>query len=327
MVRQSEIPNGFLEGVNFHPAPTSVTAGAKGAAEVIIDMVQTPDGKWVPRDPSDPNFQYTPKPEDRTPPDTRPSIPNPNQEDPWQAWQAGESERIHWYNQFNQQANAAFEHFQQTGNLPPAFYATRERTSQENQDEYELQKIKEQGRTCAALIYSPEGRQEVARIRADLDAVVDTTTLPPTLRPMPPKPKPGDPMDQQSTYRLTFSHNNTLIKAYEETKSARLEQILHGAEMTQAEKLAYLSRVSGISHTQIRIEDPRMVRLLVYLDSKRITIGAAYRYQMTEHLPIGQRSQPVPYTRLRDYGLSIQTRQERFALGWSEVKNQYRENG
>ena len=98
-------------------------------------------------------------------------------------------------------------------------------------------------------------------------------------------------------------------------------------QVTQAEKLAYLSRVSGISHTQIRIEDPRMVRLLVDLDSKRNTIGAAYRYQMTEHLPIGQRSQPVPYTRLRDYGLSIQTRQERFALGWSEVKNQYRENG
>ncbi len=253
--------------------------------EVVIDMVKGLDGKWVARDPSDPNFFHTQKPENPAGTDANPqaSAESKGQQRPRDRWrEAG---------QRNQQKEA--------------------------QKQQELQNLQADGARLAAFVYTPEGRQHIKEVRRRLAQIVDAAYE-------RSRPKLVTRMPGSARTSADFEMREQATEMLGATKKARTEALLRGADMTDIEKEAYLDSVfSDKSHfttQEARVNE--MMRLLGQLDRERTDIDRALFYLDSEAKPVGQRHLLLPKETLDWYGITTAEAQERFAKGWEGVKAQ-----
>lgn len=261
------------------------TLGDVAKEEVVIDMVEA-DGKWVARDPGDPNFFVTPKPENPAAAGAEPQAAEPNgQQRPRNRWREAE--------QRGQQKEA--------------------------QKQQELQRLQADGARLAAFVYTPEGQQQIAAVRTRLTQIVEITLRKPKLETV------SSFEHSQPAIAEVEQRNDQLLQAWQQSTEARIEELLRGENMNSVEADAYLASVLGHeSHpmTGNDAENKKRRQLVEQFDRMRRDIGRALLYQSSEAKPVGQRHLLLAEATLRFHGITTSEAQENFAKGWEGVKAQ-----
>lgn len=315
----------------------------------VVDMVKGPDGKWTARELNDPNFFYYPEPEkpktDSSQPNT--STDSSNSQEPkgvplggWEQWRAKEA---NWANfqqhttqrpgtrtQFHTRKPSNWEatsNFDKPGNLRQPEHrsakALWEKAKQsqlaEEQREFqkqqaELQKLQEDGTRLAKLVYTTEGQQQIAEVRAKLTQIVETIAGKPRREAMP-----SGFERSSAAFEETEQKNQRLMQAWRQRNETRVEQLLRGDNMNNLEIGAYLTSTLGRETSYA--DSVKEKALLPQFDRQRFEIGRALLYQSSDTLPVGRRYLLAGAARLKFYGISTTQAQENFARGWDGIKN------